>query len=804
MAGAPAGLAQCHRRRRLSQPPCPPLTVPMRIASTTTTLFGAASFALLLANTGPFFAPPSEVQMPGTQPYQAPLMGGVNTCDGCHGYYDQDVEPVENWMGSMMAHAGRDPVFWAALAIAEGDFPGAGNYCIRCHSPRGWHEGRANTTDGSTLNPTVDHNGIECSICHNMVNPDGHEHPGQQSPPFVANNGGSPAVGWFGSGMQVLAGNTVRYGPYANAAAGHAWAQSRFHRSSDFCGTCHDVSNPVVGDLAAGNGALTPLAPGTYSGVFGSPVNGKAAFNNPPFKYGIVERTYSEHRASSLSRTRVGDYANLPADIRRGAIKRAHDQAQLAGMNGDHEDGTPRYFTCQSCHMEPVVGEGAAFGIAPLRYDLARHDLTGGNTWVPNAIQWLDNQTPSLLRLGAGLTPLQRAAMDRGVLRARATLQRAGALDITDNTLRVTNLTGHKLITGYPEGRRMWLRMRWRDEQNQLLREDGTYGSFTTTVGSNTYTVSSITDPNARVYETKLGITQDWALQLLLLGVPATTPLSFDRVTGAVTMTLLQLAAAPPGTAHPTFHFILNNKVIADNRIPPYGFSRSEATLRNALPVPATQYGNPPANGVYDHFDVVNLTPPAGATRADIELLYQTASWEYIQFLHLANPGTSPFLATAGQELFDAYRNTGGSAPEVMTTARWCRLPGTNEDLVLQTAVNGAPPNTTCGKDVRAGDTIQFKVTSPLGTHAAHVGGLFLQIHDPLAPPIQLGIPGLHLDHSDGTFTILGVPPAGWTGSIVVPPGFSGLLLRWQALFLMPSPANGLFALSDAHDLRVL
>ncbi len=776
----------------------------MRFVNTSSTLLGAATLAVLLANTGPVFAPPTDIQQPGTQPYQAALMGGVNSCDGCHGYYDPAVEPVENWMGSMMAQAGRDPVFWAALAVAEGDFPGSGNYCIRCHSPRGWHEGRANLSDGSGLDPLQDHNGVECSICHNMVDPSGLEYPGQQFAPYLANNGGTPPEGWYGSGMQVLAGDQTRYGPYQAPAAGHSWAQSLFHRSSNLCGTCHDVSNPVTGDLATGNGALTPLPPGQFSGIAGSPVTGKAAFKNAPYTYGVVERTFSEHVASSLSTTPVSAYASLPADIKRGAIKRARDQALLAGNNGDHEDGTTRFFTCQSCHMEPVVGEGTAFGISPLRYDLPNHDLTGGNTWVPKAIQWLDNQTPSLLRLGAGLTPTMIAAMDRGVLRARATLQRAGALDITNNTLRVTNLTGHKLITGYPEGRRMWLRTRWRNEQNQLLREDGSYGSFTTTVNGQNYTVSSITDPNAHIWQTKLGITQDWALQLLLLGVPATLPLSFDRVTGNVTMTLIQLASMPPGSAHETFHFVLNNKILADNRIPAYGSSRATLTTRNALPVPATQYGNPPANGVYDHFDVVPLSPPVGATRADVELLYQTSSWEYIQFLRLANPGTSPFLATAGQELFDAYRNTGGSAPEVMTTARWCRLPGTNEDLVLQTSVNGATPDATCGKDVRAGDLVTLKVTSPLNTHAAHLGALFFQTHTPLAPPINLGFAGLHLDHADGELLIGGVNATGMTFSFTMPAGFAGSLVRFQSVFITPAPVNGLAAMSDAFDLRAL
>lgn len=772
----------------------------MRPASSIASVWGIASLALLLAN-APFFAPPTEVQQPGTQPLQAALLGAVSNCDGCHGYYDQAVEPAENWMGSMMAQAGRDPVFWAAMAIAEGDFPGAGNFCIRCHSPRGWHEGRANATDGSNLVPTTDQNGIECAICHNLVNPNGLEHPGQQTAPFVANNGGTPPEGWYGSGMQVLAGNSTRYGPYNNATAGHSWAQSLFHRSSDLCGTCHEVSNPVVGDLAPGNGALTPLPPGQYSGVAGSPVAGKAAFKNAPYAYGIVERTYSEHKASALATTPMTAYATLPNDLKRGAIRRAYEQALLAGTGGNHEDGTTRFFTCQSCHMEPVVGEGSAFGMSPLRYDLPLHDLTGGNTWVPNAIQWLDNQTPSLLRLGAGITPTMTAAMNRGVLRARANLRRAGALDITADTLRVTNLTGHKLISGYPEGRRMWLRTRWRNEQNQLLREDGTYGSFTTTVGGTQYTVSSITDPNAHVWQTKLGMTQDWAIQLLLLGTPPNTPLSFDRATGNVTMTLVQLAALPPGSQHETFHFVLNNKVISDNRIPPYGMSRSAATLRNALPTPATQYGNPAANGVYDHFEDVPLSPPAGATRADVELLYQTASWEYIQFLRLANPGTSPFLATAGQELFDAWRNTGGSAPEVMSTARWCNLPGTNEDLVLKTAVGTGPLDETCGKDVRVGDTMHFQVTSPNGTHALGIGGLFLQLHDPWAPPVQLGIPGLHLDHADGWLPIVGVPAAGWTFSLTLPP-VGQQLLRWQALMLMPNPSNGLFALSRAFDFR--
>lgn len=775
----------------------------MRAVSTTNFLLIAIAFlALIAANTAPFFAASTDVQQPGTQPGEATILGSLPQCDGCHGYYDQDVEPVENWMGSMMAQAGRDPVFWAALAVADSDFPGAGDYCIRCHSPRGWQEGRATPTDGSGLNTFGDHNGIECGICHQLTNPDASEHTGKQNAPYVANSGGANPEGFYGSGMVVLAGNQTRYGPYASTTAGHPFAQSEFHRSAQLCGTCHDVSNPVTGDLAPNNGTHSGLPIGQFSGISGAPVGQKAAFKNPPYAYGTVERTFSEHASSSLSTMLVSNYSSLPQDLQRGAIKRAYDQALLAQTGGNYEDGTDRTFSCQSCHMEPVIGEGAAFGIAPLRYDQPLHDLTGGNTWVPNAIQWLDNQSPSRLRLGQGISPVMSAAMDRGAVRARASLQRAGALDGTNDNqaMRVTNLTGHKLITGYPEGRRMWLRVRWLNEQLQVIQEDGGYDQITTAVNGTNYQVNTITDPNARIYQAKLAITQDWALQMLGLGINPALPLTFDKFTGASTMSLAQLAVSPPGTEVETFHFVLNNKLISDNRIPPYGFRHDDAETRNALPIPETQFGNPGPGGIYDYFDDVALTPPPGATRAEFELMYQTSSWEYIQFLLLANPGTSPFLATAGQDLFDAYMATGGSAPEVMTSARWCNMPGTNEDLVLKTAVNGAPFDDTCAKRVGAGDVLNVEVSSPGNSHTAHVGGLFLQIHNPWAPPVAGLIPGLWLDNSEVSVIIPGLPVTGYQLNVTLPAGFGNFMFRWQALMLTPTPANGLFALSNAHD----
>ncbi len=97
---------------------------------------------------------PTNIQQPGTQPQEIGNLESPNKCDNCHGGYNTATEPAFNWRGSMMANAGRDPIFWATMAIAEQDFDGSGDLCIRCHSTTGWLGGRSTPTDGSGLAAT--------------------------------------------------------------------------------------------------------------------------------------------------------------------------------------------------------------------------------------------------------------------------------------------------------------------------------------------------------------------------------------------------------------------------------------------------------------------------------------------------------------------------------------------------------------------------------------------------------------------------------------------------------------------------
>jgi len=678
---------------------------------------------------------PTDVQIPGTQPVGTdvpPNLTSSSNC-GCHDFnpapgVPEESVPYRGWSGGMMAQSGRDPLFWATVAVAEQDFlpgtGGVGDLCLHCHSVKGWLEGRSTPTDGSGLNAATDAEGIMCEFCHLLTDPD---QPNSIPNPPEGNyneeqNGDFVAYdeitgdGYYGGAQYVLNNGETRLGPYTDPAARHDVIPSSYHRDARLCGTCHDVSNPAVGDLAHNHGALVAL-PGASSGVVNGPVGDKAAMNNPPETYGIVERTFSEWVSSGLDTLRVNDFPSLPDAVLRtpgGALERAY-QAALWGtcsasgdlcnidancpsaetcvtFTADYQApmvspaaaGDPRYYTCQTCHMAATGGDGANQGRGnkwdnsdpwdrDIRPDLPKHDQTGMSYWVQKVVQYQDQK--GTLRFGVGLTASEIAAMDAAMLRTEGHLRSAAHLAATqvgdDLEVTVTNLTGHKLISGYPEGRRMWLNVRWYNDADVLIAEDGEYGELrddndnpvtVQDLDGATWTVRTLLDGDStKVYEAKPGMTQEWGSTLMALGYPGEMVLEWDPETHLPAHTLQELAAESPGEIYHTFHFVLNNAVDRDNRIPPFQMDFDEAERRNALPIPVEQYGNPGSGGVYDHFDRVYFEVPSQATRADVRLFYQATSWEYIQFLWKqptsAPAPTSTFLANEGLHMLDAWLN---------------------------------------------------------------------------------------------------------------------------------------------------
>jgi hypothetical protein len=145
--------------------------------------------------------------------------------------------------------------------------------------------------------------------------------------------------------------------------------------------------------------------------------------------------------------------------------------------------------------------------------------------------------------------------------------------------------------------------------------------------------------------------------------------LTYDRLTDAPDHTLGELKNEASGVAYHTFHFVINNFMTHDNRIPPYGMRYDDALLRNALPVPYDQFGNPGEGGVYNHWKEVDLDIPTGAVSAEVRLFYQQTTWEYIQFLWLENDQQGPFLGQEGVNMLDSWLNTGMAPPVEMATA---------------------------------------------------------------------------------------------------------------------------------------
>ena len=275
--------------------------------------------------------------------------------------------------------------------------------------------------------------------------------------------------------------------------------------------------------------------------------------------------------------------------------------------------------------MRRSVGTAALAGFDPVYRDcvttgcLPEHDLVGGNTWVPQLLQ--DNRW----RLQA---LNDTADLNNTVLRAREMLQKAASLSVSLTeagpnkvaTVRVTNQTGHKLPTGYPEGRRVWLNLKAYDSNNTLLYESAAYSSSSGVLTQ---------DADAKIYEVKQGLTPELAA-------------------------LLQLPAGA------SFHFVLNNTVIKDNRIPPRGYTRAAYDKPGLRPV-GVSYGD----GQY--WDETTYTLPGATEQVVATLYYQTSSKEYIDFLR-ANGGIDG--TTVGQ-LWDNSK----SPPEVMAVAVFPQIP---------------------------------------------------------------------------------------------------------------------------------
>lgn len=260
--------------------------------------------------------------------------------------------------------------------------------------------------------------------------------------------------------------------------------------------------------------------------------------------------------------------------------------------------------SCQSCHMRSAPGFAADPRLtqAPHRPDVRSHDLTGGSNWVYDALPLLWDG-------------LESQALQEGKRRALETLGRAADLRVSyrkaDRLLvavRVTNKTGHKLPTGFPDGRRMWLNVKGFDLRSRLVFESGRYEAGQADLAP---------DAQLKVYRAERGIRGSGR--------------SFDPAQ--------------------------SNYFVFDNRIPPKGFRN--ASFR-AVGAPTVGYAYKDGQ----HWDDTAYALPLSVVRLRVALLYQTSEKAYIEFLVRENKSN-----TWGRKLASVWEQTGRSAPVQMMVA---------------------------------------------------------------------------------------------------------------------------------------
>lgn len=469
----------------------------------------------------------------------------------------------------MMANAMRDPLFLAALDVANNDVAGVGDWCLRCHTPDGWYGGRVvkgGNNDpqrgaagcllkGSYDSPDMDsdYGGLGCHFCHRMT-PEG---PGAAPVP------GNGAV-WLHDAPceNNSGGGPCRFGPYSydsGAQPPHEWTHSGFLSDSSTCGACHDVASPETG---SGPLKTLKLADGSDSGI---------AYP--------IERTFSEWQRSAHANPRSGS-------------------------------------SCQDCHMpqshDPDASACTMGGFPNRSGSLATHQFAGGNTWLPLIVAGEFSDTTHVPGSAGGIGRQESFAQTvewaRHMLHSAAQLETSlqdASPDSLALRIRVTNLSGHKLPTGYGEGRRMWLNVQVRDADGRLIAESAAYDADTAELGH---------DAQARVYEVLQGI--------------------FDHNGDGK-------CDAHDGQGRAMFHFVLNDCIAKDNRIPPLGFQPASATDPHGHelgPVAASYPQTSPGSGILVNHDDVDysfdVAPEASRPLiATARLYYQTASREYIEFL---------------------------------------------------------------------------------------------------------------------------------------------------------------------------
>ena len=268
-------------------------------------------------------------------------------------------------------------------------------------------------------------------------------------------------------------------------------------------------------------------------------------------------------------------------------------------------------------------GYSATNTTAMMRDNPRRHDFAGANAWGLRVLAAMRNDVTT----GDFYDPEAVPFYEAGAARAEATLRSAVTLELrsaptqadpgapVEVVARITNRSGHRVPSGYTDGRRVWLEVALVDSSNRATVVSGAYDAAEAHLDE--------TDPQLKLYE----------------AVPGRVGVGREE------------------------HIALHNTTIRDTRLPPRGYR----PLPGHEPVGADYSGG--EGGALRHWDDARytITLPAtarGPVTVRVRARFQVTTREYVEFLARENRTDD-----RGRELLRRYEASGRAAPYDMAEA---------------------------------------------------------------------------------------------------------------------------------------
>lgn len=413
----------------------------------------------------------------------------------------------------------------------------------------------------------------------------------------------------------------------------HPTAKGDFIRSSEFCGSCHDLTVPVA-------------------------------------NHGMPEqRTYTEWKYSNFGPEGI----NASASTSQKNCQSCHD----AAMKQEYSDDA-----AVSLNADPTLVGWAPYGVdRNPQGGTTMHKLAGANRDLAKMMKILypevdlevigapTNNDP---RIFPGMMSSRDLTWDRTIRNTEISMTDGVDINIdspptrisTDPTspdynrwqvkVKVTNTSGHSIPSGYPDGRRFWISLDVKDATDTSVYQSGVYDQAT----------AELRTDSATAFNRALSNTIDSTNNAVMV---------YEKVTGSCGYDLSSQFTCKSSPS------LLNGTILFDNRIPPAGFNKAkymEAGSRfwNYDPTNFVRYDDSvnrdtPSDlnsGRYPNgqgYDIVTYTfsaDPNAQLSARAEIKWQTHSREFVE--HLKNSDTStlrpegpPSLLAANYPLTPTY-----------------------------------------------------------------------------------------------------------------------------------------------------